>query len=190
MELWKMCRAVNNANRLAMLREIARSPGRGLNVLQAGDFVGLGKAAASQYLKQLSEAGFLMVERSGKFVVCSCGSKKGIAAAGFADVLERVFPEKARKGWQAPLLETINAFAHHLRERIVRAVATAGRTGFEELAKSTDAPPATLRRQLGILVSAGVVKLGGDAKGLREYSISASGDPLLRALVGIASAGA
>ena len=55
MELWKTCRAVNNAIRLAMLREIARSPSRGLNVLQAGDFVGLGKAAASQYLKQLSE---------------------------------------------------------------------------------------------------------------------------------------
>ena len=40
MELWKTCRAINNEIRLAMLREIARSPNRELNVLQAGDFVG------------------------------------------------------------------------------------------------------------------------------------------------------
>ena len=82
MELWKMCRAVNNANRLAMLREIARSPGRGLNVLQAGDFVGLGKAAASQYLRQLSEAGFLMVERSGNLSFVHAVRRRGSRLRG------------------------------------------------------------------------------------------------------------
>ena len=79
MELWKTCRAINNEIRLAMLREIARSPNRELNVLQAGDFVGLKKAAASQYLKQLAEAGFLTVERTGKFVVCSGKPQGGTA---------------------------------------------------------------------------------------------------------------
>ncbi len=189
MELWKTCRAVNNAIRLAMLREIARSPSRGLNVLQAGDFVGLGKAAASQYLKQLSEAGFLSVERTGKFVVCSCRSQKGMAAARIADVLEGAFPDKARHGWQTPLLEVINAFAHHVRERIVRAVATAGRIGFEDLAKSVDLPPATLRRQIGILVSAGVISADAGTDGLRQYSMAKPGDPLRRVLVELASKG-
>lgn len=191
MELWKTCRAVNNAIRLAMLREIARSPSRGLNVLQAGDFVGLGKAAASQYLKQLSEAGFLSVERTGKFVVCSCRSQKGMAAARIADVLEGAFPDKARHGWQTPLLEVINAFAHHVRERIVRAVATAGvgRIGFEDLAKAVDLPPATLRRQIGILVSAGLISADAGTDGLRQYSMAKPGDPLRRVLVELASKG-
>jgi len=189
MELWKTCRAVNNAIRLAMLREISRSPGRGLNVLQAGDFVGLKKSAASQYLKQLADAGFLSVERTGKFVVCSCSSQKGMTAVRIANTLEGAFPARAKSGWQAALLTVINAFAHHVRERIMRAVVAAGHVGFEDLAAAVDLPHATLRRQIGILVSAGIVSAGTDANGLREYSMATPGDSLRRVLIDIVSDG-
>ena len=164
MELWKTCRAINNEIRLALLREIARSPNCELNVLQAGDFVGLKKAAASQYLKQLADAGFLTVERTGKFVVCSGKPQDGTAASRIAKALEAAFPAKARPDWQASLLTAINAFAHHVRLRIVRAVAAAGHVGFEDLAKTTGLPPATLRRQLGVLIEAGVVAAGEDGQ--------------------------
>ena len=189
MELWKKCRAINNEIRLAMLREISRSPGRGLNVLQAGDFVGLKKSAASQYLKQLADAGFLSVERTGKFVVCSCSSQKGMTAVRIANALEGAFPARAKSGWQAALLTVINAFAHHVRERIVRVVAAAGHVGFEDLAAAVDLPHATLRRQIGILVSAGIVSAGTDANGLREYSMATPGDSLRRVLIDIVSDG-
>ena len=186
MELWKTCRAINNEIRLAMLREIARSPNRELNVLQAGDFVGLKKAAASQYLKQLVDAGFLTVERTGKFVVCSGKPQDGTAAARIAKALEAAFPAKARPGWQASLLTAINAFAHHVRLRIVRAVAEAGYVGFEGLAKTTGLPPATLRRQLGVLIEAGVVAAGEDGDGLRDYALARSDVPLVRVLLDLA----
>ena len=190
MELWKTCRAVNNAIRLAMLREISRSPGGGLNVLQVGNFVGLKKAAASQYLKQLADAGFLTVERTGKFVVCSGKPQDGTAASRIAKALEESFPVKAKPGWQATFLAAINAFAHHVRERIVRAVATAGRVGFEGLVNAVGLPPATLRRQVGILVSADVVSAGTDANGLREYSMARPDDQLRRVLVDLVARGA
>ena len=186
MQLWKTCRAINNEIRLAMLREIARSPNRELNVLQAGDFVGLKKAAASQYLKQLAEAGFLTVERTGKFVVCS---GKPQAASRIAKALEAAFPAKARSGWQTALLTAINAFAHHVRLRIVRAVAAAGHVGFEDLAKATGLPPATLRRQLGVLIEAGVVAAGEDGDGLRDYALDRSDVPLVRVLLDLAQDG-
>jgi DNA-binding transcriptional ArsR family regulator len=186
MQLWKTCRAINNEIRLAMLREIARSPNRELNVLQAGDFVGLKKAAASQYLKQLAEAGFLTVERTGKFVVCSGKAQDGTAASRIAKALEAAFPAKARSGWQAALLTAINAFAHHVRLRIVRAVAAAGHVGFEGLAKATGLPPATLRRQLGVLIEAGVVAAGEDGDGLRDYFLDRSDVPLVRVLLDLA----
>ena len=187
MQLWKTCRAINNEIRLAMLREIARSPNRELNVLQAGDFVGLKKAAASQYLKQLAEAGFLSVERTGKFVVCSGKPQDGTAASRIAKALEAAFPGRARPGWQASLLTAINAFAHHVRLRIVRAVAAAaGHVGFEDLAKTTGLPPATLRRQLGVLIEAGVVAAGEDGDGLRDYSLARSDVPLVRVLLDLA----
>ena len=188
MELWKTCRAINNEIRLAMLREIARSPNRELNVLQAGDFVGLKKAAASQYLKQLAEAGFLTVERTGKFVVCSGKPQDGTAASRIAKALLEAFPAEARSGWQASLLTAINAFAHHVRLRIVRAVAAVGHVGFEDLAKATGLPPATLRRQLGVLIEAGVVAAGEDGDGLRDYSLDSSDVPLVRLLLDLAQA--
>ena len=186
MQLWKTCRAINNEIRLAMLREIARSPNRELNVLQAGDFVGLKKAAASQYLKQLAEAGFLTVERTGKFVVCSGKPQDGTVASRIAKALEAAFPAKARSGWQAALLTAINAFAHHVRLRIVRAVAKAGHVGFEGLAKVTGLPPATLRRQLGVLIEARVVAAGEDGDGLRDYALDRSDVPLVRVLLDLA----
>ena len=189
MQLWKTCRAVNNEIRLAMLREIARSPNRELNVLQAGDFVGLKKAAASQYLKQLAEAGFLTVERTGKFVVCSGKPQDGTAASRIAKALEASFSGPARRGWQAALLVTINAFAHHVRVRIVRAVSEAGHVGFEDLARAAGLPPATLRRQLGILISAGVISAGEDGDGLRDYALARPDDPLVRVLLDLAQEG-
>ena len=172
-----------------MLREIARSPNRELNVLQAGDFVGLKKAAASQYLKQLAEAGFLTVERTGKFVVCSGKPQQGTSASRIALALEESFSGPARRGWQAALLATINAFAHHVRVRIVRAVSESGHAGFDDLADALGLPPATLRRQIGILVPAGVISAGAAADGNREYSVAMSGNPLCRVLVELASMG-
>ena len=169
MQLWKTCRAVNNEIRLAMLREIARSPNRELNVLQAGDFVGLKKAAASQYLKQLAE--------------------QGTSASRIAQALEESFSGPARRGWQAALLVTINAFAHHVRVRIVRAVSEAGHVGFEDLARAAGLPPATLRRQLGILISAGVISAGEDGDGLRDYALARPDDPLVRVLLDLAQEG-
>ena len=169
MELWKTCRAINNEIRLALLREIARSPNCELNVLQAGDFVGLKKAAASQYLKQLADAGFLTVERTGKFVVCSGKPQDGTAASRIAKALEAAFPAKARPDWQASLLTAINAFAHHVRLRIVRAVAAAGHVGFE-----------------GLAIEARVVAAGEDGDGLRDYSLDRSDVPLVRVLLDLA----
>ena len=189
MQLWKTCRAINNEIRLAMLREIARSPNRELNVLQAGDFVGLKKAAASQYLKQLAEAGFLTVERTGKFVVCSGKPQDGTAASRIAKALEAAFPAKVRPGWQTALLAAINAFAHHVRLRIVRAVAAAGHVGFEDLAKAAGLPPTTLRRQLGILIGAGVISIGEGGDGLRDYALARPNVPLVRVLLDLARDG-
>ena len=132
------------------------------------------------------ESLILTVERTGKFVVCSGKPQDGTAASRIAKALEAAFPAKARSGWQTALLTAINAFAHHVRLRIVRAVAAAGHVGFEDLAKTTGLPPATLRRQLGVLIEARVVAAGEDGDGLRDYSLARSDIPLVRVLLDLA----
>ena len=182
MEAWKICRALNNKIRLELLWRIANSPESALNVLQAGDFVGLGKAAASQYLKQLSDAGLLMVERSGRFVVCS----SILPSDAPTSLVQKALVELFAKGATDETLATINAFAHHVRLRIVKAVAKAEPVGFEDLQKTTGLPPATLRRQIGILAKANVVAAGDGAGGKRAYSLVRDGSALCSALLKLA----
>ena len=186
MEAWKICRALNNKSRLELLWRIANSPGRALNVLQAGDFVGLGKAAASQYLKQLSDAGFLTVERSGKFVVCSSKLPSEAPTSHVQRSLIELLAKKAHYSSPDETLATINAFAHHVRLRIVRAVTQSEPVGFELLYKMTGLPPATLRRQISILVKAKVLAAGDDGGGARAYSLVRNGSALCRALLKLA----
>ena len=122
-------------------------------------------------------------------MVCSGKPQQGTSASRIAQVLEGSFSKPARRAWQAALLVTINAFAHHVRVRIVRAVSEAGHVGFEDLAKASGLPPATLRRQLGILISAGVVSAGEDGDGHRDYALARSDAPLVRVLLDLAREG-
>ena len=133
MEFWKICRVLNNEIRLSLLREIATTPKRELHVVQAGEFVGLKKAAASQYLKQLAEAGFLSVERTGRYVICSGEPEKASPVYRLQMVLAKLFAASCELDWQKPLLNTINAFAHHVRIRILQSLSANARCGFEEL---------------------------------------------------------
>ena len=188
MELWNVCRAINNPVRLEMLRFIAQSPVQALNVLQVGDFVGLQKAAASQYLKLLATAGFLNVERSGKFVVCSCSKSLETSAGIIYENLKTLFPKPNRvfamapkSGWQDELLLKINAFSFHSRILILQELLQHERLGFEQLQLKVKLPPKTLKRQLGILISAGVVE-PQESTGT-GYSLSTQKDSLKDVLV-------
>ena len=183
MEFWKICRVLNNEIRLSLLREIATSPNRELHVVQAGEFVGLKKAAASQYLKQLAEAGFLSVERTGRYVICSGEPEKASPVYKLQMVLARIFAASCELDWQKPLLTTINAFAHHVRIRILQSLSARPRFGFEELAKATDLPFATLRRQLGLLIAAQVVAA---CKASDVYELGKPSAPLARTLLALA----
>jgi len=188
MKLWKICRAINNEKRLELLCAIARSPDKSLNVVEAGDFVGLGKAAASQYLRQLAEAGFVSVERSGRFAVCSLASSSATVASLLAALAES-FPSarSKKKDWHGRLLRVVNGLSHHVRTRIVRRIVSNGGAGFADLEKTCSLAPATLRRQLGVLIDAGLVSPCEDETGNRCYAIADGLCPVASALLAMAA---
>ena len=184
MELWKVCRAVNNAVRLDMLRVISQSPCCELNVLQTGDFVRLQKAASSQYLKQLAAAGFLAVKRNGRYVVCSCSDSLGTQAGEIYEALKVVFPKSSMQEWTDGVIEKINAFSHYVRIRILNLLQKDGPIGFEQLLVKTELTPKTLRRQIGVLISAGFIEPGTNSgTEIREYRLAVPCDPLSKALI-------
>ena len=170
MEFWKICRAINNPIRFALLREIMTSPSGGESVVQAGERLGCKKSLTSQYLKKLAEAGLLSVKRSGRYAVCSSVNLRRSSVSRLQIALAEFFAKKRSE--TDAVLATVNALAHHGRIRILRTVAERRGINFADLAKQTGFPFATLRRQLGVLIDADVIAPGEDADGIRTYALS------------------
>jgi DNA-binding transcriptional ArsR family regulator len=187
-EICNLCKLLSNPLRLDMLVRVY-SASDGANVGVLADELGrsgIGQSGVSQYLKQLAEAGFLSVERTGRYVICSGEPEKASPVYKLQMVLARIFAASCELDWQKPLLTTINAFAHHVRIRILQSLAACPRCGFEELAKATDLPFATLRRQLGLLIAAQVVAACEASDGSRIYELGKPSAPLARTLLALA----
>ena len=172
MEFWKICRALNNPIRFALLREIMTSPNHAQNVVQVGDRIGCKKSLSSQYLKKLAEAGLLSVKRSGRYAVCSSDGLRRSPVARLQLALSEFFAERRSDAEADAILATLNALAHHGRIRILRIVSEHSGISFSDLAKSTGFPFATLRRQLGVLIGADIIAPGEDSDGMRTYSLA------------------
>ncbi len=187
MRLWKICRALWNPVRFALLRDISTSPRHALNVVQAADRSGRKKSVTSQYLKQLADAGLLAVERRGSYAICASDRLCRSPLARLQKALADFFAENPSGDKDKDALKPIKALSHHGRIAIVRKVAEReGGIPFGELAQSTGFPPATLFRQLGMLVDAGIVKSGKGPDGKHAYSLVPQPDGLRFALVSLA----
>lgn len=172
MEFWKVCRALNNPLRLALLREIICSPNRALNVVLTGEILGLKKSVTSQYLKQLAEAEILEVTRTGRFVICSGEPQEKSMRFRLQCALMEHFDANISEEKTARLLTKLNALAHHGRVKIVRLFAARERLSCAEVARSVDMPLVTVLRQLDCLVGAEVLLAEADESGRVFYSLA------------------
>lgn len=183
MEFWQVCRVLNNRLRLALVREIAQSPNRALNVVLAGECIGLQKSAASQYLKQLAGAGILEVERSGRFVICSGEPQEGAPCGVLRQELLALFDSPAVEERTELLFLKANALAHHGRQRILRCIAQRGACTVLEVVREVDMPYATVRRQVEMLAAAEILIAGELTRQGILYSVAPQDDPLAKVLV-------
>ena len=187
MDFWKTCRVLNNRTRLALLRDIVLSPCHAMNVMQSADRARQKKSVTSQYLKQLSVAGFLSVERTGRYAICGSNRISRSPLARLQMAIAELFAADPEGRRDDEVLSKINALSHHGRIEIARRVAEReGGIRFEELAESTGFHPATLYRQLGVLISAGIIASGVNAGGMRTYSMAPQSDAFFAVLVSLA----
>ena len=186
MEFWKICRAINNPIRFALLREIMTSPRNEENVVQTGEHLGCKKSLTSQYLKKLTEAGLLTARRSGRFTTCSSSELRRSPVARLQTALSEFFASGPSDAAMDDVLAKANALSHHGRITILRAVASNAGIGFAALAKKTGFPFATLRRQLGVMIDASIIAPGKDRNGVRTYSVAKQPTTLAGVLISLA----
>lgn len=183
MESWKVCRALNNRFRLELVRAVIRAPERELTVVMAGEYVGLKKSAASQYLKQLTEAEILGVTRTGRFVICSGTPQENSTLFKLQHALMKHYDATVSEEKTSRLLLKLNALAHHGRAKIVRVFATGERLTCSEVFRRVDMPFATVARQLEHLVQAEVLILETDESGQQFYSLAPQHEPVASLLL-------
>jgi len=166
---WKVCAALANPCRLALLRLLLETKGhpcvneiadglRHSSFTPEGKPADLGVSAVSQYLKQLREAGLVACARADKriyyrpFASTSHGEEVVGAFAGF-------FRERPAAAQIDALLDYAHALAHVRRHQIIRCLAEHPKLDLQPLAVRTGIPPPTVVRLLGQLDRAKVVDL-------------------------------
>ena len=166
---WKVCAALANPCRLALLRLLLETKGhpcvnevadelRRLQFELERKPADLGVSAVSQYLKQLREAGLVACARADKriyyrpFASTAHGEEIVAAFAGF-------FRERPASARVDALLDYAHALAHVRRHQIIRCLAEHPKLDIQPLAVRTGIPPQTIVRLLGQLDRAKVVDL-------------------------------
>ena len=178
--VWRTARALANADRLNLLRLIARSKG-GKGVTELAEEAGLPVPTASLYLRALNARGLISVVRSGPFVYYGTSSDRSLpAAAALQEAFRRLFASRRiPKDWTDRLFPVLQAYSSPRRVEIVRILAERSPLSYAELHALAGMPETSFLRHLGRLTAAGVVLRGDNA----EYSLAKPRNSLEAALL-------
>ena len=160
-EFWKVCAALDNRVRIAILRHVMKANGNDCVIEVADDFANklhIGLSVVSQYLKKLREAGLVSCQRADKrvFYRAFAVKKDGIAVnAAFRDFFDaRPSQERISR-----LLTYVHTLSHERRNAIVRFLAANPRENLETISRATDIPARTCERLIAKLAHAKIVSV-------------------------------
>jgi len=176
--LWRTCRILGGATRLALLRAVVDSPDQSVGHLADG--LGLSLPRASQELRRLQSRGLIQARRQGLHVLYHPEADRQVAAA--APLLQamresfRAYPSAEDGRCQ----QIAAAFSHPRRLAIIRWLAN-GPAGARPLEEGTGMSRDALNRHMLKLVQAGVARREG-----RKILVADPEHPLARCLLGLA----
>lgn len=172
--LWRTCRILSGATRLALFRRIIGQPGQCVSELAQAER--LSWPRASQELRRLQSRGLVQVERSGRHVRYYPEPDPLVASAkpllrAMQEICHRFPPEEDER-----VAKLAKGLAHAKRLKLLRLVSQEPLPA-QELQARTRMPTATLWRHLGILEDAGWIRREGRTWKRAEYNT-----PLARCL--------
>ena len=173
--LWRTCRMLAGATRLALLRRIVQCPGQSVTELAASEKIDL--ARASQELRRLQARGIVSVEREGRYVRYYPEADPLVSSA---KPILRALQEACAK-WSPTSDETTarlaQGLAHTRRIAVVQALRDGPRP-FGNLQAAVQFPGQTLWHHLRIL------EAGGWAERERgRWKLARNGHPLAACLL-------
>ena len=179
--LWRTARALNNPDRLNLMRLVASAKGE-RGVTDLAEAAGLPVPIASLYLRALNARGLISVVRSSSFVYYGTSSDRSLPVAmGIQEAFRKLFVRKhLPSDWTTRLLPLLKAYAHPRRERIIREVLRHQPVGYAELRRRVGFCENSFCRHLSILRQAGVLVQVGDSA---DYSIAKPANSLSAALL-------
>lgn len=160
-EFWKVCAALDNRVRIAILRHVMKANGNDCVIEVADDFANelhVGLSVVSQYLKKLREAGLITCQRADKrvFYRAFASTKEGRSVnAAFSEFFEaRPSQERISR-----LVAYVHALSHERRNAIVRFLAANPGENLETISRATDIPARTCERLVDRLAHAKIVSV-------------------------------
>ena len=173
--LWRTCRVLSGATRVALFRRIVETPGQTVSGLAKGEKISL--ARASQELRRLQSRGLVGVERTGKFVRYYPEADPLVSSA---KPLLRAMQEAcgrysaSKDGQTAALAKGVS---HEKRIALVK-VLSEGAMSVAELQTRLGMPAQTVWHHLRFLSAGGWVEHRG-----RKWALAALGHPLATSLL-------
>ena len=170
--IWRTCRALGGATRVALLRQIVDHPG--LNVSQLAETLEIGISDASQELRRLQSRGLLRRSCQGIAVVyLPVPDPQVSSAAPLLQALKTTFASAQES--DESIARVAKALGHERRIAIVRALLQGPKSRLA-LSTLTNIKLATLKKHIQWLVDGGVV-----TKTNKQYTLPSSPNPMLAA---------
>ncbi len=169
-EFWKVCKKLDNAERLDVLRCVMVAPeANGLPVGRISDMVRLGQPATSTYLAQLqSDCGLVVCEREGRYCLYRAEpDTSDERSTKLFHALRKYFKAECadwiygngRKPSDPPFMYVLPAFANAMRVDVLAFVRAAKRTDSPTIVAETGITRINVHRHLACLGSCGLVDI-------------------------------
>ncbi len=179
--LWRTCRTLANARRLACLQAVLVCPGS--TVEELADAARLPQDQASLCLRALQARGLIQAERQSRWVRYSPVPDSSVpSAAPILTALKRAFLQD--KLTAAAITEVLTAFTHPRRLTILSHLRLNALQPADQLSSLTQISPPALWRHLRKLKRRGLVSQTADG-----WQLSATPTPLAQTLLTIAFRG-
>jgi DNA-binding transcriptional ArsR family regulator len=153
---WRVCRALNNALRLEMLRIVLMSD-EPVSVDDICTAVNEKESVTSQYLRILNMQGFIVAKRRGKNVYYEIRSD---AHESILNVLNAIKDSFGNPNWKKSMLRILPAFSNPRKIGVLSVLHESGPMTIDVLAQKAFMPDKTCYRIVNELSRIGLVEEG------------------------------
>lgn len=170
-EFWRVCKKLNNQERINVLRRVMAAPKEGLTVGEVADMVRLEQPATSVYLSQLErECGLLKSTRDGRYCVYRAEPDHDDVNVSalfkslrryFRDECKRFGPVNGRRPKAPAFLSILPALANEGRVQVIAFLRKFRSADKISIMEATGLNELNVRRHVACLIECGLVAVKG-----------------------------